>query len=333
MEVYKNSHQNYIARLCGVASIDISDSFWLELLRTVVKLSSVDADSFQDFLRPFCEQLAKNNRTTSHFEILSTHVRDHVESSKKVNATANELLNATNAVVLHRGISSEMIRLIPPSLQSQCLLTPWERDVGSKTLHPSSACSRLLQTCIDYVEAQHVNQNTHALYYAVLTFLLVSFSSQLYHLDAGGPCYHHSSSDLLLPMVSAFSVFAGDHLYAKLLQNESSGFGNLISKLFNNILEHDATGTQARPHAMVPKSGKTHLTNWGFLAAARAATDIVTAPTRALSGMFVSSHQHGHISVSDVSLSLLLIMIFQDGGHGQGKAYNFQAEFEVRVTH
>lgn len=176
MEAYKKSHQTYIAKLCGTSHIPLADSFWLELIRHSRPLSAVCARSLQAFLRPFCEQFARNNSTTGHFTLLATQACDHVEAAtKQFNVPCSEVLNATNAIVLLRGVSVELIRIIPPHLQQTCLLN------SSSSTVEDDVFGRLLQTCVSYVETKKIETMNYALYYTILSFLLVCCSSSLYH--------------------------------------------------------------------------------------------------------------------------------------------------------
>lgn len=200
MEAYKKSHQAYIARLCGASLIPVTDSFWLELVRYSSPLSALCAQSFQAFLQPFCEQLAKNTYTTGHFVVLAAHAYDHVEAACKPSRAAdNEVLNATNAIVLLRGISIQLVSLIPPSHQKLCLLKSQSQQSGDDVF------DQLIQACLGYVETKVVDTDNYALYFTILSFLLACCSSSLYHADAGSHLHCSTINANVLPWLVPFS--------------------------------------------------------------------------------------------------------------------------------
>lgn len=199
MEAYKKSHQAYVARLCGTSLIPVTDSFWLELVRYSSPLSALCAQSFQAFLQPYCEQLAKNTYTTGHFVVLATHAYDHVEAAAKASRAArNEVLNATNAIVLLRGISVQLISLIQPPHQKIRLLTSQSQESGDDVM------GRLFQACLGYVETKVVETDNYALYFTILSFLLACCSSTLYHADAGSHLHRSTTNANVLPRLVAF---------------------------------------------------------------------------------------------------------------------------------
>lgn len=180
MEAYQRSHRTYVAKLCGTAQIPLADSFWLELVRCSSPLSAFSPSSFQLFLRPFCEQLAKNNPKTGHFVCLVIQACDHVQAVRRLSHVGTvEVLNATNVLVLLRGVSVQLISIVPPSLQQIALLPPQTPDVADGVL------SRLINTCLLYVEETELNAKNYVLLHTIITFLIVCCSSPLYHAEAG----------------------------------------------------------------------------------------------------------------------------------------------------
>eukprot|EP00892_Ulva_mutabilis_P003194 jgi/Ulvmu1/12876/UM098_0064.1 len=296
MDAYQRSHRNYITKLCGTSYISLANSFWLELLRCSTPLSALSPASFLSYLRPFCEQLAKNNPRTGHFACLVTHACDHVQAATRLSPVATEVLNAINTLVLLRGISVQLIALIPPSLQQSILMPPHFSEVADDVL------DRLIKACLAYVEATEVNAKTYVLHHTIITFLIVCCSSSLYHAESGP---------------------AGDNPFTRALQSESVRSGQVVVKLLSNVVRPPCMEPNAKLHLSMIEHTDTEPSV--VATATKLVADVFMAPARAVTGLMRSNSGLGPTPVAETSLSLLLLLLYQDTGDAPASCSTFLA--------
>jgi hypothetical protein len=181
METFEASHRSYLVRLCGNVHIPLDDSFWLELARYPASLSAIEPSLLYSFLEPYATQLARHNAETGHFATLVTHTIDGIGAASSSRARPQEILCASNAVVILQCFLVALLRTIPPAAQKPTLFVSPHHEVTQDVL------CQLISTCLVYVVEGEVTQQSYCLHHACLNLLSACCCSSLYHVDAHVP--------------------------------------------------------------------------------------------------------------------------------------------------
>jgi Dyggve-Melchior-Clausen syndrome protein len=188
MEDVQKAYHGHLTRFSSSCRQPADSPFWLQLTRiSGVSLAVVEPSLLFTFLEPFAVQLAKNNTITGHFALLVAHSVGAVGSASSVSsqASARDVVVASNCILLLRSLTVALLREIPPYSHRSILLASFGQDASQDVLY------QLVSTCLAYVEQADLSSHTYSLYYACLTMLSACCSSSLYHAeDSGaGVCY------------------------------------------------------------------------------------------------------------------------------------------------